>query len=216
MNNVKPHGAWFLLVPFFLFGGLIVTILVVAMTASGISDGMQRAPVPGETTIKFDQAGDQTLFFEQEGYKAVPPLSLEWRVVPAAGGDSLPMDAGGMSSTYSINGRSGVRIATVRVPAPGTYRLESRLGEGEKAPPGAALMIGTNAVAGALGAVFGALGVMGLSFVAALVSLIVILVKRSGSRKRLQQQQYAPMQMQQQMQQPQQYPQQPPQYPPQR
>lgn len=206
MNGIKPHGAWFLLVPFFLFGGLAATIAIVAMTASSISEGMQRAPVPGDATVTFAQAGDQTLFYEEEGQKAIPPLSLEWRVVPAAGGDSLPMDAGGMDSTYNFNGRAGVRLATVKIPGPGTYRLESRLGEGEKAPPGASLMIGGNAAAGVLGAVFGGMGVMGLSFVAALVSLIVILVRRAGSRKRLQQQQYPPMQVQ--------YAQQPPQYPP--
>ena len=40
---------------------------------------------------------------------------------------------------------------------------------------------------------FGSLGAMGLGFVAALVTLIVLLVKRSNSRKRLIQQQYAQM-----------------------
>lgn len=197
MTGIRPHGAWFLLVPAFLAVGVVVSALLVIGAAGAIQDNLHKVAVPGSETVNFSQAGAQTIFYEEatSGGEVTPPLSLEVQVTPVAGGDPLPIQPAVMRSTYHFGGTRGVGIGTVEVPAAGMYRVETRLGQDTKAAPGAALAVGGNPVGGVLGAVFGSLGAMGLGFVAAVVTLIVLLIKRSNNRKRLMQQQYAQMPM---------------------
>lgn len=197
MNRVRPHGAWFLLVPAFLAAGVAATVLLVAGAAGNIQDNLHKVAVPGGETVTFSQAGPQTIFYEEStsGRDVTVPLSLEVQVTPVAGGDPLPIRPALMRSTYQYGTTCGVGIGTVEVPAAGMYRVETRLGHDTKAAPGAALAVGGNPVGGVLGAVFGSLGAMGLGFMAALATMIVLLIKRSNSRKRLIQQQYAQMPM---------------------
>lgn len=195
MTGVKPHGAWFLLVPAFLAVGVVVSALLVVGVAGNLQDNLHKVAVPGSQTVNFAQPGPQTLFYEEAtaGGEVTPPLSLEVRITPVAGGEPLAIEPALMRSTYQYGGTRGVGIGTVQVKDPGMYTVESRVGTDTQVAPGAALAVGGNPVGGVLGAVFGSLGAMGLGFVAALVTLIVLLVKRSNSRKRLIQQQYAQM-----------------------
>lgn len=100
-------------------------------------EGFQRLPIPGEAEVRFDAPGGYTVYFEGLGAAdeqvALPSRSVS--LVPADGGEEVPVDPYSGSSTYTVGGRSGRAIGTFRIDAPGRFliRTEGDLegGQGE-------------------------------------------------------------------------------------
>jgi hypothetical protein len=194
MSPIKPHGAWFLLAPVFLLAGIGGAVLLVVSVASGLDTNRQSVPVPGEAVVSVAQGGSQSLYFEESGTdRARVPAGFAVSFTPEGGGADIVPGPAGMTSTYHMNGRAGILHGEVTLPA-GRYVVKTTLPDGSPAPNGAVLVVGGSPVAGLIGAIFGAIGIAGVSILLAVISMVVVAVKRSRSRKMQMMQQYPPMQ----------------------
>ncbi len=191
MHTVRPHWGWFLLAPAFVFAGVGVCIVLVIAVVGVSDDNRHRVGVPGDGVFQFTEAGSQSIFFEQSGTSsAQAPGGLVVHITPEQGGGSLAVNPPGGNFRYSSGGTAGVGIGSVEIPAPGHYRIRT---ESQAQPPmGAAVVVGRNPVPGILGAVFGSIAAIGAGFIAALVVVIVVAVKRSNYRRRMNLPQHVP------------------------
>ena len=194
MNPIRPHGAWYLLAPAFLLAGIAVSVVLVATTAANYEDNRQRVPVPGETALSVESAGAQPVYFEESGTsQARVPGGLELAITPEGGGPTLSISPAGMRSTYHYGGTAGVKLGDVNFPAAGRYRARTSLPEGVHPPMDAVVVVGGSPVAGVLGAVFGSIGAIGVGFVLAVIAVVIVAVRRAGSRKAMMPQFAAPL-----------------------
>lgn len=185
-QKVKPHGAWFLLVPVLILGGGIAAVALFVVGVSGFADGMKHIELPGTETITVSKAGDQILFYEQpDASQATVPPGLSVTVTPARGGEPLEMSAPGGNVTYNYGDVAARAYRRVSFPAAGEYVVTSSLPEG--VVPHGQLAIGGDP-AGLLKTMGGAFGLGFGGFVLGVIVLIVLLVMRGRSRKRINQQ----------------------------
>ena len=188
--KITPHWAWFFLGPVILMAGIVAAVAMIAIGAMSAGEGLERIPAPGSGVVRFEEAGSQTVFWEQRGVMhAQVPAGLAVVVTPAAGGAPLSQSSGGVNFTYNSNGVAGRNFTTVEVPSPGEYKVEVKVPEGAAGSGHVAL--GGNPAGRVLGAIFGSMAVGGVSFVLCLVILIVVAVKRSRSAKAQMAHQYA-------------------------
>ena len=191
MQNVTPHWGWFLLAPGVLvLGGIAAGVLLVSGIMS-VADGMQRVDIPGEQVVHVEEAGDQTIFFEQQGMTSDAPPGLVLEITPANGGSPLSLQPSPGNFSYNVNGTTGRDFRKVTFPTAGDYKFAATV------PPGSTtgkVAFGGNPAEKLVGTLIGFFAIGGLSFVLAVVILIVLIVRRSSCRKRLQQQQYTQLQ----------------------
>jgi hypothetical protein len=106
--------------------GAVVAFLLLTVGAFGFIgriDHLARIDVPGTRTIHLDH-GTVTVFDEPLTGRAVGPPELSIRVRPHDGGRLLAVVPPRRSERYVIEGRNGVAVAAVAVPASGRYRVE--------------------------------------------------------------------------------------------
>jgi hypothetical protein len=189
MQPIKPHWAWFFLGPLILvFGGVAAIVLMIGGLSSA-TDGMQRVDVPGTATVRVDEPGYQTIFFEAGGsFAERPPDRLEATIVPLAGGEPLTLESTIGDATYNMNGVAGRSWRRVNFPAAGGYTITSTVPLGNS---GGKLVIGGDVGERIAFTIVGFFGIGFGSFILCVIVVIVVLVKRINYRKRMMQQQYA-------------------------
>lgn len=191
MEKVKPSLLWLLLVPFLMVGGVVAAFVVGIAGTLSIAEGMQRVPIGQTGKVTFEAAGETTVFFEQRGVmQASIPAGLKLEITPEAGGAPLKQSLSFGSFTYNANGVAGRNLANVNIPAPGRYIVTTTLPDG--APPVDASV----ALAGDPGSklattLLAAFALGGGGFLLGIITLIVVLVKRSRHQKRITQARYA-------------------------
>lgn len=187
MQNIKPHWGWFLLGPAVLILGGIASVVLMAGGLMSVAEGMQRVDAPGEAVIRIEQPGEQAIFFEQRGVAAASaPADLKLSITPLAGGEPLSISNTFGSVTYNANGVAGRNYGSVNFPATGEYKVVVATATG-----GGQVALGGNPGEKIVGSLLGFFGVGFGSFVACVIILIVVAVKRAKFRKALLRQQYA-------------------------
>lgn len=182
----KPGGLAFLFPILLWIVTSIVAVVILVLSfgrVDGVVDDYQRTPVGGSGTVTLD-AGEQRIFLERPGADEdiFATSGITVTVTGPDGADITP-DAYLTDLDYSVGGRDGTAIYTFDAPSSGEYTIESTDGVNGQ---GGELAIGSENPLGPIGVGFALFFVIGgLGFLIALIILIVMLVKRSGSKKRI-------------------------------
>lgn len=189
-QRVKPGRVGYLIALAIFLAGAIPSALAFSSGLSGLTEGLIRVIVPGETVVTLDKSGTYTVFHEnpsvvdgQTFSSSVPPNALQVSIT-SEGGDSITMGPAGGTFTYNLSGRSGVSIGSLRVDEPGDYVLAatySAAGPTEQT----VIALGHEKGKATIKTVFGAIGFFASGGIATIIA-IVILVLRSRSKSRLQ------------------------------
>lgn len=113
--------------------GIALVIVAVGSTARRV-ERLQRIAPSGRAELTFDQPGSSTVYAETDHVvgksSPQPPIAVSIASATGAGATSQPYDS---HTTYNVSGHSGIAIATLDVPAAGTYVVTttgSRPGDG--------------------------------------------------------------------------------------
>jgi hypothetical protein len=174
------------LLPFLLVvAGTVAAIVAIVSGVQSYSDtieGFARVPVGQTKTVQIDGTGGYTVFYEP-GASSTDSLSSQDPQPPlqivGPGGDTIPLHDYSNFATYSSSGYVGFAIQTFNVPQAGPYQVTSAGGLGGVVAIGRSPF--DKITAGVLlGLAFGFGG-----FVVALVVLIVLMISRGRSKRRI-------------------------------
>jgi hypothetical protein len=159
---------------------------------SGMTRGLTQVVVPGQGTVEIEKPGTYTVFYEYQSvvgnkvYATEESLSgLECSLVHEGSGTTVPLTPVTTSSTYSVGGRSGRALFTFTVDRAGSYTLFADYDPGHTGPD-VVLAVGSDVTMKIIGTVFGAIAIMFVSMILAVVIVIVIFLKRRKTRQSLQ------------------------------
>lgn len=182
-----PGRKWYL-VAFLVFFVIAVPALLGFLNGlDGITEGLTRVTVPGETSVELD-AGQWTVFYEHtgefEGRSFVtsadaPGMTMS---VIGAGGEQVPVRSSTSSLEYAVGGRVGYAVGEFDIDEPGTYSVEVFLSEQDDAEQ-YVLALGKDVERSTILLVVGVIGMIAGAGLAFLIWLIVILLRSSAKRK---------------------------------
>lgn len=199
-KQVSPAGYWIAAALLVIgCGGALVWFIVTVVGMVPNPSNYARTTIPGQITERFEE-GSYTVFYESPAARASTYSAPQVRVWN--GDEPVLLNETFLTSSYVRDGRAGSSIARFRVRSPGVYRIEVI---GEPQPESFQVAVGLDESMAGVGGILGSMALGGLSFLVALVLLIVTVVRR-GKAKRANQPQLPPYGA------PPQYP--PPQYPP--
>lgn len=183
-QKVKPSGAWYVLpVVLLVVPAVIGTVmLVVSFGRYGdIIDDFQRVETGAPATVELEE-GSYTVWLERPGADSERVTRADLDITISRDGEQISTSTYVGSVTYSQTGRDGKALYTFRAPTSGTYQIDAF------ADPSGTVAIGDENPIGAFGRGFAwFFGLGSLGFVVALITWIVLLVKRSGAKKRIRQ-----------------------------
>ena len=192
-GKLRPGGIWYVIGTLLILGGLAALIGLIAAGAVKTSRAVDRyarfvvSKEGTEATIDVTQAGSYTFYYESQSTvehkqytaPADPPPDLQV-AAKARGGADLVVSPSTNEKSFSISGKVGRAVFSVRVPAPGTYVV--RATGGTAATPFVVSM-GKGQVGRLAAYIVSGLGLGALLGIAGLVTLIVTGSKRKKSRR---------------------------------
>jgi len=211
-KDISPSVVWYWIGAALLVLGLaagFTLVIIGIVTVVDAPDGYQRVSVPGERTLQLPVAGTYQLYGESSDtsyyYSTIDPPRV---TVKDAAGTQIPVAKRSVSSysSYTYQGYRGYEVGTISVGSPGAYTfsvVESVVTDNPNRPitpssrstttyfPTPApstvdrVAVGQDAGGRTAGLILSGISVMGVGSLAGIVLLIVVAVKRSGSRKRL-------------------------------
>ena len=189
-----PGRKWYVidLVLFLLF--FVPSLLAFLNGLDGITNGLIRVPVPGETSVDLE-AGDWTIFYEHVGeldgelYNTSSEAPLMNVSVTGEDGQEAAVGASTGSFDYNISGRAGYSIGDFEIEDGGTYTVVTSVSDPADEGP-YLLALGKDLGTSTVALVAGIVGMIGSAFVAFVVWLVVIIM-RSRAKKRMQAAGYA-------------------------
>jgi hypothetical protein len=175
--------------PFFLVGGGFFVYTLFHGIAH-VTDSLTQIVVPGSAELNLQQKR-YTVFLEEEStvngkiYSTTQSIDgLVCRVSSVQNGTTIPIERPRMSSSYSVNGRSGHSVLEFSIQQNGRYAIACDYSENSKGPV-VVVAVGAGVVEaifrtvlGGLGAIFGGIG-------AGMVVVLVVMLKREREKKRL-------------------------------
>ena len=177
--------------PFLLIGGgLFIYTLFHGLTHA--TDSLTQIVAPGRAELDL-QPGLYTVFLEEQStvngkiYSTTQSVNgLACRASSVQNGSTVSIQKPTMSTSYSVNGRSGHSVLEFSIQKAGKYAFACDYGEGAKGPE-VVVAVGsgvggaiTRTVVGGLAAFFGGIG-------AALAVVFVVVMMREREKKRLRQ-----------------------------
>ena len=192
-GKLRPGGIWYVIGTLLILGGIAALIGLIAAGAVKTSRAVDRyarfvvTKEGTEATIDVTQAGSYTFYYESQSTvehkqytaPADPPPDLQV-AAKARGGADLVVSPSTNETSFSISGKVGRAVFSVRVPAPGTYVV--RATGGTAATPFVVSM-GKGQVGRLAAYIVSGLGLGALLGIAGLVTLIVTGSKRKKSRR---------------------------------
>lgn len=175
--------------PFLLIGGgLFFYTLFHGLTHA--TDSLSQIVAPGRAELEL-QPGLYTVFHEEQStvngkiYSTTQSVNgLSCRASSVQNGSTVSIQKPTMSTSYSVNGRSGHSVLEFSIQQAGKYAFACDYGEGAKGPE-VVVAVGsgvggaiTRTVVGGLAAFFGGIG-------AALAVVFVVVMMREREKKRL-------------------------------
>ncbi|MGN6695344.1 MAG: hypothetical protein ACTHN0_14305 [Aquihabitans sp.] len=194
----KPKGAIGIWIGILcIVGGVVLGVLLVIGGVRSFADGiddLQRVPINGGGIVRIEDTGSQSVYAERpsfgsSGFSSGTSFSgygpnVAIRVIGPDGQD-IDVTTSSGSETYTLNQKEGVKIGAFNAPVEGEYRVVTRLqdnnGNWQEIAVGHALELsGLGAIAGGI---FGG----GLVVLIGIILVIVFAVRRSRSKKRINQ-----------------------------
>jgi len=181
-----PGRIWYFVAVLLALAGLAGAGYFVYSNLDELTRGLVQIEVPGEKVLTLEP-GHYTIFHEHQStvdgriYSGTDVTGLVVRVAPVDGGEPLALEQPGVTSSYSLGGRSGYAVLVFDVTEPGDYRLTAGYAQGEEKSK-AVLAVGRGMTGGILSTVFSAIGIAFLGFaVAAVVAVMTYRRRRAGA-----------------------------------
>ncbi|MFT6399456.1 MAG: hypothetical protein ACJAYU_004222 [Bradymonadia bacterium] len=169
--------------------GPITAAVIAFMSLTSLADGLLQAVIPGSAELSLDEPGTYNVFHEYrsivdgEVYSsgAVGPGSVSYQIVDP-GGLAVTLTPLVVDLNYSLNGRSGVGLASFEVPDGGVYSLSGAYPEGASGPP-VVLAVGKGFVGDLLRSIFTSLALAFTGFSIGLSVLVATAVRHSRAKQ---------------------------------
>ena len=193
-GKTGPGRKWYL-IAFVIFAVIFVPSLLVFLNGfDGITEGLTRVQVPGETEVSLEE-GTWTVFYEWAGEFEGQPFTTSSEfpgmeaVVITDDGEQIPVTPSNASFNYNIGGHSGFSVGEVDIPADDEYVFAARHVDPTDTQP-FVVALGRNLGRATVQLVLGIIGMIGAALAAFVIWLIVIIL-RSRAKRRLQAGYYA-------------------------
>jgi hypothetical protein len=178
-------------VPFFLVGGgsFVYTIFHGVMHTT---DSLTQIVVPGSTELDL-RPGQYSVFLEEQSvvngkvYSTTQSIDgLACHVSSVLSGAAIAIRKASMSTSYSVNGRSGHSVLEFPIQQPGRYRFACDYGESSRGPE-LVVAVGTGVDEAIFGTVLGGLAAFLGGGGGGLIVVLFVVIKREREKKRLRQ-----------------------------
>jgi hypothetical protein len=171
--------------------GWVCFALFLFKNLSGLSDKLQQVVVPGKAELTLSSPGEYTIYYEYRSvvgtkiYSTGENLSgLECRLVSKATGSEVALSRVATSSSYTLEGRTGVGVLDFTTDRPGVYELSAAYPEGREGPE-VVLAVGQGFATGIITTVFGALAIVFGSMGSAIAIAVITFIKRLKAERQL-------------------------------
>ena len=175
--KVRPGRIWYLAALAVFLGG--VAWLVIGLLSLGNQiDSFPRVPLPAGGAVTLNHGGGYVIYYEGPGAKSGQIPGFHVRIVPTASSPqvgSLKTYSG--SLTYSFGSHQGRAVLTLQIARGGRFLVEP-----SGAPSHADLAFGSSIAGGIVGIVLGSLGLIFAGIAAAIVLLVIRIVKTRRAR----------------------------------
>ena len=175
--KVRPGRVWYLAALAVFLGG--VAWLVFGLLSLGHQiDSFPRVPLPAGGAVTLNHGGGYVIYYEGPGAKTGQIPGFHVRIVPAASSPqmgSLKTYSG--SLTYSFGSHQGRAVLTFQVPRGGKFLVEPF-----GAPSHSDLAFGSSIAGGIVGIVLGSIALILVGIAAAIVLLVIRIVKTRRAR----------------------------------
>ena len=174
---MRPGRIWYLAALAVFLGG--VAWLVIGLLSLGHQiDSFPRVPLPAGGAVTLNHGGGYVIYYEGPGAKSGQIPGFHVRIVPTASSPqvgSLKTYSG--SLTYSFGSHQGRAVLTLKVARGGRFLVEPF-----GAPSHSDLAFGSSIAGGIVGIVLGSLALIFAGIVAAIVLLVIRIVKTRRAR----------------------------------
>lgn len=184
-----PGRKWYLVAFVVLLLFVVPSLLGFLEGLNGITDGLIRLRVPGETEVTLEE-GDWTVFYEYvgeidgESYSTSSEFPGMSATVSDADGNEIPVSSSHSDFTYSWAGHSGFSVGAVDIPADGDYVFSAQHLD-PTVTDEYVLALGKDLGRSTVLIVIGVIGMAAGAFIAFLIWLFVIILRaRAKSRMR--------------------------------
>ena len=188
--QIKP-GRW----PYLL--AVVILALAVALMTGSIVRGIQsvtgsdemRMLAPGSKVFQLDDTGGYVIYHEDPGVIADKTYRVGWGLPTGLGvtltkkdtGEKIDVGPSTTNYTYTVGSRQGQSIFAFDIVEPGQYEMTAAYDDGS-ARPQTVLAIGRGFQGGIAKGIFGSCFLLAGASVAAIIIVIVTLVKRGRSK----------------------------------
>ena len=190
MTRIRP-SLWNCLwgAPFFLVGGGFFVYTLFHGIAH-VTDSLTQIVVPGSAELNLQQKR-YTVFLEEEStvngkiYSTTQSIDgLVCRVSSVQNGTTIPIERPSMSSSYSVNGRSGHSVLEFSIQQNGRYSFACDYGDSPRGPD-VVVAVGSGVGEAITRTVFVGLASFFGGIFAGLIPLAMVLTIRQREKKRL-------------------------------
>jgi hypothetical protein len=187
--SIRPSKAYYWLAAPFLVLGVGLFVYLLFHELSHLTDSLTQVVVPGSADLKLSKGPIYTVFLEEKSvvdgkiYATRESVNgLTCNIKSQANGNTIGLRRPGMSTTYTVGGRSGRSVLEFSVPEDGEYHFACSYKEGSQGPE-AVLAVGSGVgekivktVLSSLAAIFGGGGIAGCI-------VVVVTILRVRTRK---------------------------------
>jgi hypothetical protein len=171
--------------------GIVGFCLLLFSSINGMTKSLTQVIVPGQGSVDIKKTGTYTIFYEYQSvirnkvYATDEGLSgLECSLMYQESGTMIPLTPVTTSSTYSAGGRSGRALFTFTADRVGTYVVSAAYAPGTSGPD-VVLAVGPDITMKLIGTVFGAIAIMFVSIILAIIIVIMTFLKRRKARQEI-------------------------------
>lgn len=190
--KVRPSAWWYALVPIIALAGFGFGIAAAIDEGRAVADTFQRFGSDGRTTVSLDEGDETTVFAMYGDGRDTSALQRPTATVAVEGpdGDEVAFDAAdsGGETTFDFGGDAGIDLGTFTARSDGEHEVRVKFVDDAVAgaPTAAIGRLDVSAIVGTV------LRPMGSGILASIAVLILLLVLRGASKRRLRSSPLAP------------------------
>jgi hypothetical protein len=191
-QKIRPSRWYYLIALALIAAGALCGYQALAAAIDTLQGGLTQAVFPGETTVSFPVPGNYKIYYEDHSEfngrvfdtgSQIPGLTFT--VTDSESGEVIPLHRPGFNETYNLNGRTGRAVLQFHIAKSGSYNIAASYDDNQKQED-AVFAVGSAQIGRFTLLIFGVIGSIFGFGVAALLVIVLIEVRRSSSKRKLQ------------------------------